>query len=90
MLGTLNGALAVRGVHLEPEAIRATAEGRNEVRDGVPVLTRIHVHYTLRIPPGSREVVDRALSRHPEKCPTARSLRDAVEVTWSADVSESG
>ncbi|HEX6940156.1 MAG TPA: OsmC family protein [Longimicrobiales bacterium] len=90
MLGTLNGALAVRGVDLEPQAIRAIVEGVNEIRDGVPVLTRIHVHYTLRIPPGSREAVDRALARHREKCPTAASLRGAVEVTWSADVSESG
>lgn len=64
------------------------AEGTNEIRDRLPVLTRIHVHYTLRIPPGSREVVDRALSRHVEKCPTAASLRGAVDVTWSADVEE--
>lgn len=90
MLGTLNGALAVRNVHLEPGAIRAIAEGINEVRDGVPVLTRIHVHYTLRIPPGTREAVERALSRHKEKCPTACSLRGAVEVDWSADIDESG
>ncbi|HEX7118909.1 MAG TPA: OsmC family protein [Longimicrobiales bacterium] len=90
MLGTLNGALAVRGVDLEPGAIRAIAEGTNEIRDGVPVLTRIHVHYSLRIPAGSRETVDRALARHQEKCPTARSLRGAVEVTWTADVSETG
>lgn len=90
MLGTLNGALAARGVHLEPQAIRAIAEGINEVRDGIPVLTRIHVHYALRIPPGTREAVDRALARHREKCPTARTLQGAVEVTWSADVNESG
>jgi len=48
------------------------------------------VHYTLRIPPGTREVVDRALARHVEKCPTACSLRGAVEVTWTADIEESG
>ncbi len=88
MLGTLNGALAVRKVHLEPGAIRAIAEGINEVRDGVPVLTRIHVHYTLRIPSGTRETVERALARHQEKCPTACSLRGAVEVSWGADIEE--
>lgn len=64
------------------------AEGINEVRGRIPVLTRIHVHYALRIPPGTRETVDRALSRHVEKCPTAASLMGAVDVTWSADIEE--
>ena len=88
MLGTLNGALEVRGVRLPPEAIRATAEGINQMRDKLPVLTRIEVHYTLTIPPGTREKVDRALASHAGKCPTAASLEGAVDVTWSADVEE--
>ena len=88
MLGTLNGALEVRGISMPPENIRARAEGVNQMRDKLPVLTRIHVHYTLTIPPGSRETVDRALSRHAEKCPTAASLAGAIDVTWSADIEE--
>jgi organic hydroperoxide reductase OsmC/OhrA len=88
MLGTLNGALAVRGIHLQPDQIRATVEGINELRDGMVTLTTIRVHYTLTIPAGSREAVDRALSRHREKCPTAHSLRGAVAVEWTADVEE--
>lgn len=73
---------------MPPEALRARAEGFNHMRDKLPVLTRIHVHYTLVIPPGTREKVDRALERHAEKCPTAASLVGAVDVTWSADVEE--
>lgn len=88
MLGTLNGALEVRGVQLPPDAISASVRGENEVREGVPVLTRIHVHYALRVPSGSRAAVDRALGRHREKCPTARTLEGAVEVEWSADITE--
>ncbi|HXV86780.1 MAG TPA: OsmC family protein [Gemmatimonadales bacterium] len=88
MLGTLNGALEVRGIRLSPDAISATADGVNEMRERVPVLTGIDVRYRLRIPPGSRETVDRALASHPDKCPTARSLRGAVEVRWAADISE--
>ena len=71
-----------------PDDIRADVEGFNELRDRIPVLERIHVHYTLRIPSGSRETVDRALSRHVAKCPTAVSLADAVEFTWTADITE--
>lgn len=88
MLGTLNGALEVRGISLPPEAIRAEVEGVNEIRERVPVLTRVEVRYSLTIPPGKRDVVDRALATHQEKCPTARSLAGAVDVRWMADIRE--
>ena len=88
MLGTLNGALEVRGISLTDDAIGVTARGTNEVRDRLPVLTRIDLHYTLRIPPGSRETVDRALASHQSKCPTAATLQGAVEIAWTADITE--
>jgi len=90
MLGTLNGALEVREVRLDPEDIVAEVEGVNEVREGVPVLTEIRIHYRLRIPPGTRERVERALERHQSKCPTAQSLVGAVEVSWTAEIEEAG
>jgi uncharacterized OsmC-like protein len=88
MLGTLSGALAAREIRLGPDDIRADVSGVNELRDGIVTLTRIDIHYTLRIPAGTRETVDRALSRHREKCPTAMSLRGAVDVEWTADIEE--
>jgi hypothetical protein len=88
MLGTLNGALVVRGINLPAGDIEADAEGTNELREGIVTLVRIDVHYRLRIPAGSREVVDRALSRHRDKCPTAMSLRGAIPVEWTADMEE--
>ena len=78
----------MREIRLAPEQIRAKAEGFNEMQGRIPVLTRIHVHYTLQIPTDSRETVDRALASHVEKCPTAQSLAGAVDVTWSADIDE--
>lgn len=88
MLGTLVGALEVRQVKLSEGAIAADAEGVNEVRAGLPVLTAIRIHYRMRIPAGTRETVDRALARHQEKCPTAASLAGAVAVSWTADITE--
>ena len=88
MLGTLKGALDVRQVKLPSEALAAEAEGVNELRDGLPVLTEVRVRYRLRIPPGTRETVDRALARHQEKCPTAASLAGAVAVSWTAEIEE--
>lgn len=88
MLGTLKAALDVRQVKLEPADLSADVEGVNEIRDGLPVLTAVRVHYRLRIPAGAREAVDRALARHQEKCPTAASLRGSVSVSWTAEVTE--
>ncbi len=65
------------------------AEGINEVVDRIPILTRIHVSYTLKIPAESRDVVDRALERHVDKCPTAQSLKGAVQITWEAEINQS-
>jgi organic hydroperoxide reductase OsmC/OhrA len=48
----------------------------------------VEVRYKLRIPAGTRETVDRALAKHQAKCPTAATLRGAVEVRWTADVVE--
>ena len=86
MLGTLTGALEVRGIKLEQGAVSASARGIHEVKDSVIRLTRIEIDYTLRVPEGARETVDRALARHQEKCPMAKSLEGAIEVTWRADI----
>lgn len=89
MLGTLIGVLEAREVKLDPGAVRAEVEGVNEIRDRLPVLTRIHVHYVLRVPADVREIVDGALERHHSRCPTAGTLRGAVAVEWTADIIES-
>ena len=80
----------MREIRLAPEDLLAEARGINEMRDRLPVLTRIEVHYTLRIGDADRETVERALSRHVDKCPTAQSLKGAIEVTWTADIEGSG
>jgi organic hydroperoxide reductase OsmC/OhrA len=88
MLGTLIGALEARQVKLPSAAIAAIVEGHHELRDGIPVLREVRVHYRLRVPATARETVDRALARHRDKCPTAASLAGAVDVSWTADVEE--
>ena len=75
-------------MQLQFDAIGCEAEGVNELREGLPVLTALRVHYRLRIPHGTREVVDRALARHVDKCPTAATLKGAVAISWTADILE--
>lgn len=75
-------------MQLQFDAIGCEAEGVNELREGLPVLTALRVHYRLRIPQRTREVVDRALARHVDKCPTAATLKGAVAISWTADILE--
>lgn len=78
----------MRGIAVPNGDIGCTAEGFNEVVDRIIVLTKIHVHYTIRLPEGAdREKVDRSLATHVPKCPTAQSIKESIEVTWSADIS---
>ncbi len=80
----------MRGIAVPNGDISCTAEGTNEIVDRIILLTKIHVHYTLRLPPEApRDKVDRALETHVSKCPTAQSIKDSVEVTWSVDFVES-
>ncbi len=88
MLGTLVGALEVRQVKLPSDALTADVEGVNELVDGVPLLTSLEIHYRMRIPAGSRETVERALSRHQSKCPSAQSFKDSVRIEWTAHIEE--
>ena len=52
------------------------------------MLTRLHMDYRLTVPEGTRETVERVLRRHASRCPTAMTLKGAVEVTWEAEVTE--
>ena len=79
----------MRGIAVPNGDISCTAEGTNEVVDRIILLTKIHVHYTIRLPAGAdREKVDRAMASHVDKCPTAQSIKDSVAVSWTADFVE--
>ena len=54
--------------------------------DGVIVLRRIHVRYTLRADPAMREKIDRAQDHHAAKCPVARSIGGSVDITTELDL----
>jgi uncharacterized OsmC-like protein len=67
---------------------RDVVEGDIENVDGVIRITRIRVHYHLKIPAGTRDRAQRALDTHQSKCPAAVSVRDSIAIETSADVEE--
>jgi uncharacterized OsmC-like protein len=46
------------------------------------VLKKIHVHYTLKgCPENKRESAERAHAHHAARCPVARSIEKAIEIS---------
>ena len=89
MYGTLRGALAARGINVDPDKYKAAVEGRIEGSKGRPIrITEIAIHYDLTIPAGKRAEAERALQVHPQGCPAHESVKDAIKVTWTADIKE--
>ncbi len=88
MTGTLGRALEVRGIPSYPEKLSAAVEGDIEDVNGVMKITRIRIHYTIKLPAGKREEVQRALDVHERGCPAAMSVNGCIAVEWTADFEE--
>jgi organic hydroperoxide reductase OsmC/OhrA len=57
------------------------ATGEVETDDRVLVIRRIRVRYHLRLRAEQRDAAERAHGAHQSRCPVARTLRGAVEIT---------
>jgi len=60
--------------------------GELEVEGGILILKRIHAHYKLRVSGEERETVERVYALHQDRCPVARSVKAAIEVTTSYEL----
>lgn len=88
MYGTLAGALSARKVRFDRSSYEADVQGTIEAIAKTIRITKIHVHYKLRIPEGTREEAERALRLHPEGCPAHQSVKDAIQITHDAEIEE--
>ncbi len=61
--------------------------GEVEKDGGVLILRRIHVNYKLQVPNPDevRDTVARVVEMHVDKCPVARSLKGAIEITTEVE-----
>ena len=60
------------------------AEGEIYLEDRVLVIKKIHVSYTLRdCPDDKREAAERAHTHHASRCPVAKSIEKAIEISTS-------
>jgi len=83
MVGTFGGALEARKI--DPNEGRLTADVRGEIEneEGVLVIRRIHVAFSLRAPESAKEAVERVHGFFANKCPVYRSLHTAIQITSS-------
>jgi uncharacterized OsmC-like protein len=56
------------------------------VDGGVLVIRRIHAHYKLRAPEFQRETIARVHALHADRCPVARSLKGAIDISTSFEL----
>jgi uncharacterized OsmC-like protein len=66
----------------------AQVEGDIEDVNGVLKITKIRLHYCFRIPPGTRESVERLLASYADKCPAYQSVKGCIECSWDAEIVE--
>ncbi len=70
---------------LEPEDLVGEVVGDVEKDGDVLVLRRIHVTYKLSVPEAVQDTVARVLDMHADKCPVARSIKGAIEITTAVE-----
>lgn len=88
MMGTLATVLAGKKIPTLGDRFRADVEGDIEDVDGVLKITKIRVNYTLKVPPGKTDDAREALRAYLVQCPGAMSVKGAIEITDSAEISE--
>ncbi len=68
-----------------PDDLVGEVTGEIEKDGSVLVLRRVHVRYKLKVPEDKRETVERVLEMHADRCPVARSIKGAIEVTTEVE-----
>ena len=77
----------MRGVR-SADNLAADVEGDIEDVAGVLKITRIRLRYRFRIPPGTREKIERVLTSYAEQCPAYQSVKGCIECRWEAVIEE--
>ena len=49
-------------------------------------ITKIRMHYKLKIPAGTEDKAQRALDTHMMKCPAAMTVKDVIDISIKADI----
>jgi len=79
-MGTLAAVLAGKKIRTFKDLFKATVTGDIEDVDGVLKITRINVHYKLKVPEEKREDTKESLDTYLSLCPGAQSVIGCIEI----------
>jgi len=88
-MGTLATVLAGKKIRTFRDRFKATVTGDIEDVDGVLKITRIHVHYLLKLPPEKREDARSALENYMTRCPSAQSVIGCIDIQHELEMEDS-
>ena len=79
-MGTLAAVLAGKKIRTFKDLFKATVTGDIEDVDDVLKITRINVHYKLKVPEEKREDAKESLDTYLSLCPGAQSVIGCIEI----------
>jgi len=88
MMGTLASFLAKKHIPTTEDRYQAHVEGDIEDVNGVLKITRIRVHYSLKVPPGKADETRQAFENYLPSCPGAQSVIGCINIEHDAKIEE--
>ena len=61
-------------------------EGDIEEVDGVIRITKMRIVFRFEAPQELREKADRAVASFADRCPAYVSVKECIQITWSAEI----
>jgi len=90
MMGTLATVLAKKKIRTFQDRYLATVTGDIQDVNGVLKVTRINVHYKLKLPADKRTDAEAAFNNYITLCPAAQSVVDAIEINHELEMVDEG
>jgi organic hydroperoxide reductase OsmC/OhrA len=88
MMGTLAAVLAKKKIRTFQDRYMATVTGDIEEVNGVLKITRIHVHYRLKLPEEKRPQAEEGFANYISLCPAAQSVIEAISITHELEITD--
>lgn len=87
-MGTLAGVLARKEIPTPQDRYWADVEGDIENVNNILKITRIRVHYHLKVPKGKSDGAKEALGSYLTRCPAAQSVIGCIQILDQATIEE--
>ena len=78
----------MRHIRPYPGKLIAEVKGFIETVSGMARLTRIKIHYNLRVPQGRKAAAERAIEVYEQNCPVSQSVRHGINIDFDGSVTE--